>query len=484
LKSPEGLVRYRTLLLVLLIVTPFGCCSGLRSAPPHASGAGVPLVISDVTVIDVLAASAALAYRPHHTVVIEGSRIAALEPASSVRVPEGARVVRGQGRYLIPGLWDAHAHVSDAGEAALAAYIANGITSVRDLGARLTELRVWRERVARGTLVGPRLYMAGPNVEGAWWLDRVVELAKTDSLLRSFPFLEASPRYRLASAAHARQAVDSLRRLGVDMIKFRNVRGDEFHALATEAKRHRVPLVGHAPGGVSISEAADAGMASIEHMETVMLKLGDASEAQRRAQFAHLARKGTAITATMVTDVAYRQTPDATAYAVIADTANRIDPRRRFISRALLAAWKFGLDTKKFDGPNDWTASHRRQLADLRFAREAGVSILVGTDLGVSLIYPGFTVHDELQFLVEQGGLSPLEALRGATVYPARSLSVADSIGTIAPGMHADLVLLDADPLLAVRHTRVIGAVIRDGRYFDRGALHQLLADAETAARR
>ena len=97
----------------------------------------------------------------------------------------------------------------------------------------------------------------------------------------------------------------------------------------------------------------------------------------------------------------------------------------------MLTAWKFGLDTKKLDGPNDWAASHRRQLADLRLAREAGVSILVATDLGVSLIYPGFTVHEELRFLVEQGGLSPLEALRGATVYPARSLSVAGSVGTI-----------------------------------------------------
>jgi imidazolonepropionase-like amidohydrolase len=186
----------------------------------------------------------------------------------------------------------------------------------------------------------------------------------------------------------------------------------------------------------------------------------------------------------MVTDVAYRQTPDATAYAIIADTANRIDPRRRVISKTLLAAWKFGLDTKTLDGPNDWVASHGRQLADLRLAREAGVSILVGTDLGVSLIYPGFTVHEELRFLVEQGGLSPLEALRGATVHPARSLSVVDSVGTIDPRMQADLVLLDNDPLQSIRHTQAIRAVVLNGHYFDRDDLHQLLLDAEAAAQR
>ena len=472
-------------MLVLAVITPCGCHDSARIAiPSDASGANVTLVISDVTVIDVSAVSPSLTHRPHHTVALEGSRIAVVGPTSSFQIPEGARVISGQGLYLIPGLWDAHAHVSDAGEAALAAYVAHGVTSVRDLGARLTELRVWRERIGRGELTGPRVYMAGPNVEGAWWLDRVVELARTDSLLRSFPFLELSPRYRLASAAAAREAVESLRNLGVDMVKFRNLRADEFRALAMEAAEQRLPLVGHAPRGVSIAEAADAGMRSIEHMETVMLALGDAAEAQRRAQFAHLATKGTAITATMVTDVAYRQTSDATAYTIIADTANRVDPRRRVISKALLAAWKFGLDTKKLDGPNDWVASHHRQRADLRLAGEAGVSILVGTDLGVSLIYPGFSVHEELRFLVEHGGLSPLEALRGATVYPARSLSVADSVGTIDPRMRADLVLLNGDPLQSIRHTQAIRAVVVNGHYFDRDALDQLMVDAETAAQR
>ena len=166
------------------------------------------------------------------------------------------------------------------------------------------------------------------------------------------------------------------------------------------------------------------------------------------------------------------------------DVANRLDPRRRVIPKPLLAAWKFGLDSKKLDGPNDWEASHRRQLADLRLAREAGVPILVGTDLGVSLIYPGSTVHDELRMLVEQGGLSPLDALRGATVFPARSLSVADSVGTIGRQMQADLVLLDGDPLQSIRHTRAVRAVVVKGRYFDRDALNQLLVHAESAAER
>jgi imidazolonepropionase-like amidohydrolase len=419
---------------------------------------------------------------PDHTVLVRGGRIVSVAPSGQRRVPRRARVVNAAGGYLIPGLWDAHTHMTFAGERALPVYAAHGVTSVRDMGGRLPDLLALRERVAAGSLVGPALYLAGPNLEGAWWLDLVVRLAASDSVLRSFPFLEASPRYRIATPADARAAVDSLRRLGVDVIKFRNLRGDEFRALATEARLHGVPLVGHAPRDVSLSEAADLGMGSIEHMETVVFSLGDAPPAERSAQFAWLARRGTAITATLVTDVAYRQTPDSLAYSIVADTLNLIDPRRRFISPEMLAFWKFGLDLKKLEGPNDWAASHRRQLADLRLAHLAGVAILVGTDLGASLVYPGSSVHEEMRLLVEQGGMSPLEVLRGATLYPARTLGLGDSAGTIAVGRQADMVLLDSNPLEDIRNTQRIRAVVLDGRYLDRVELDDLLERAAAPA--
>jgi imidazolonepropionase-like amidohydrolase len=447
-----------------------------RPAPTH-------LAITHANVVDVESGR----LLPDRTVVVADGRIVSVSPARDARVPARARVVDARGGYLIPGLWDAHTHVTFAGERALPVYAAHGVTSIRDLGGRLPDLLALRGRVAAGALVGPALYVAGPNLEGAWWLDVVVRLAASDSILRSYPFLEASPRYRIATPADARAAVDSLRRLGVDVVKFRNLRGDEFRALAAEARRQGVPLAGHAPRDVALSEAADLGLGSIEHMETVMLRLGDASPAERSAQFAWLARRGTAITATLVTDVAYRQTPDSVAYAVIADTLNLIDPRRRFLSPELLAFWKFGLDLKKLEGPNDWAASHRRQLADLRLANEAGVPILVGTDLGASLVYPGSSVHEEMRLLVEQGGMSPMEVLRGATLYPARTLGLASSVGTIAVDRKADLVLLDANPLDDIRNTQRIRAVVLNGRYLDRAGLDGLLeprGGAEHANRR
>jgi imidazolonepropionase-like amidohydrolase len=454
-------------------------------AASTVAGAEDTLAITHATIVDVGAGDPAAAMRHDHTLLIVGARIVKMGPANYVDVPRAARVVDARGHYLIPGLWDAHSHVTRGGEPALSAYVANGVTTVRDLGGRLPELFAWRREIRAGTRVGPRLLVAGPNLEGAWWLDAVVEFLSSDSAFRSYRFLEESPRYRVAASAAAPLVVDSLLRLGVDLIKSRNLRGDEFRAIAAEARRRGVLLAGHAPIGVSIGEAAEAGLRSFEHSETVMLRLGDAPDSVRRTELARVARAGSAITPTLITDVAYRQTPDSVAYAVIADTSNGREPRRRYLTRELLAAWRFGLDTKRVEGPTtpeSWAASHRRQIADTRRAHEAGVPLLVGTDLGVSLVYPGFSVHEELRLLVDEVGLTPLEALRAATLGPARAMNMVDSLGLIAPGRVADLVLLDADPLRDIRNTTRIRAVAVGGLLLQRADLDRLLGDAAQLA--
>ena len=150
----------------------------------------------------------------------------------------------------------------------------------------------------------------------------------------------------------------------------------------------------------------------------------------------------------------------------------------------LFDAWTFGLESKRYDVPTDWTESHRRQVADVQRARAAGVPLLVGTDLGVSLVYPGFSVHEELALLVEEARLSPLEALRAATVNPARSMRVADRSGQIAAGQRADLVVLGANPLENIRSTTQILAVVLNGRFMARADLDAVLLTAERVAKR
>jgi imidazolonepropionase-like amidohydrolase len=341
----------------------------------------------------------------------------------------------------------------------------------------------WKRLIAEGKLLGPRLLVSGPAVEGAWWLDEAIEYVSQDTSTYLKQLFAMSPRYRLGSPAEARTAVDSLIRMGVDLIKFRNLRGDEVRALASAARQRGIPLVGHAPDGISLAEAADSGIRSIEHAETISERLKDLDQAARLAQFEAVARAGTALTPTLVMNVGFRLTSDSAVTAILGDTLDRLDPRRRYVPGSFLLAWRWALKDKRAAASVDWVASHRRQVEDLRLARQAGVPLLVGADAGDLLVYPGISVHEELALLVDQVGLSPLEALRGATIYPARNMGLADSIGRIATGQVADLLLLGADPLAEIRNTRRIEAVVLAGRPLLRQDLDSLLARAERWAR-
>jgi imidazolonepropionase-like amidohydrolase len=407
-----------------------------------------------------------------------------LGSSATIRVPRGAQVIDGRGRFLIPGLWDSHTHLTMFGDAALPLFVSQGVTSIRDMGGVPSKLEDWQEAVDRGERVGPRIFHAGSLIEGAWWLDRVGGAIAKVPELAYFPFLTVSPRLRLADAADAPAIVSQIKASGADVVKFRNLRDGEFRAVAAEARRQDMLLTGHSPRGIPPAEAAEAGMASIEHMETVTLALGNAPEAERTRQFERVAKAGTPITASMITDVAYRQTPDARAYAIIDDTRNLIDPRRRFLSPLALSAWRFGLDIKKLEGPGgDHSALHHRQIADLKLAKAAGVRILIGTDITVSLLFPGYSVHEEMAYLVNKAGLTPFEALRGATIYAADAMRAADS-GRIAAGQRADMLLLSADPLSRIEATSQIASVFLNGRHLSRSDLVALQEESAALAAR
>jgi imidazolonepropionase-like amidohydrolase len=466
-----------TVILVSSCILLSGCAMQRRSA------SAPPLAVTGVTLIDVRATSPEQARVAGRTVLVENGVITAVGASASMNLPPDTKVIDGRGKFLVPGLWDAHVHLGTFGESALPLLVAEGVTSVRDMGGDPSPLKTWRASIERRDVAGPQIFITGRIVEGAWWLDRIAKAAQTDPVLSAFPFLEIAPRERLSSASDAARAVSKVRSQGIDLIKFRNLRTDEFNAVAAEAKKAGLLLTGHSPRSTPPSQAAEAGMTSIEHMETVTLALGDKPDSERSKEFARMAAAGTGITATLITDVAYRQTPDARAFAIIEDTANRLDPRRRFLSGRALAAWRFGLDVKKLEAGSttDHAQLHQRQLSDLRLARAAGVPILIGTDLTVSLIYPGSSVYEEMRYLVAKGGLSPFEALKGATLYPAQAMQLANQ-GHVATGARADLVLLNRDPVLAVPDATSIDAVVLNGRLLKKRDLNRLREESARLA--
>ena len=418
---------------------------------------------------------------PGTTVVIRDGRIAQVARDASTAIPADAEVVDGTGRFLIPGLWDAHAHLTYVGECGLPLLVAHGVTSVRDLGGTMA-LRDWRERVGEREIVGPRIWMAGPNIEAKAWMDGAREhmapmLANTE--YASFDVFGISPRIEVASEQDARAAIDSIVALGMDVAKFRNLGGDEFLAFAAAARRHGLPLAGHGPRDIPLADAAEAGLASIEHADALTIRLGDLAPAELRSQLERIRDAGSMITPTLVSGTYHG---DEHVSAVMADTTGAVEPRQPFVSAGQLEMWGFMFATRGAGGPPDPDA-RRNEIAMVRAAHDAGVPVMAGTDLGILLTYPGSSVHEELEILVDEVGMTPAQAIAAATVNPARFLGADDQLGRIRPGYLADLLLLDADPIVDIRNTRAIAAVVWRGRLLDRDDLEGLRALARDAVR-
>ncbi|HEV8254817.1 MAG TPA: amidohydrolase family protein [Vicinamibacteria bacterium] len=414
------------------------------------------LTISDVTLIDGTGA----APRPHVTVRLEDGRIAWIGRAAEA--PAASASIDGAGRFLIPGLWDMHAHLTFAGDVACPTLVANGVTGVRDPGGDLAVVDWLRARIVEGMLAGPRIFRAGPFVDG------------------SKP--GAADRVVVDTPEAGRRAVALLKRQGVDFIKVHNGAPPEaYFAVLEEARRQGLQVVGHIPLEVDPLRAVEAGHGSIEHIVSLFegpfqqkVKAGRTQE-QAMAEFtdedaAALARamaaRGTWFDPTLI---AYRMRHSRLNAPAVDD------PRYKYASASLRAFWKFFSPLP--DTPDVRSRLDRaweRFLEITRIVRRERVRFLVGTDLGGVNIYPGFSVHEELQWLV-RAGFTPLEALTAATRNSAASLGRLQELGTVEVGKRADLVLLEADPLADIANTARIAAVVADGRPYTKLQIEAML---------
>lgn len=418
------------------------------------------LAFTHVTVIDGTSAEP----KPDFTVVIDGHRIIEIGPHQRVRIPKGAQVINSSGKFLIPGLWDMHVHFGKAGEALFPALIANGVTSVREMGGDGERAVALRERVKAGSLLGPRIRAAGLIFESPRFI-QIVERITGESF--------AGKRIGVATPDDARRAVEASVKMGADFLKIRtSASRASYLAIAAEAKRAGLPLVGHLPDGISAMEASDAGQRSIEHGWVMLDKIPDDKLKEIAAR---LIKNNTHIVPTLVAGRGYRETPDAEALAIIDDKSGLRDPRRKYVPQSLADFWQKQIDMKKVESKVDWEAVKQNNLQIFRALRKAGVKMMTGTDLGAPLCYPGFGLHDELELLVSGIGLTPAEALQSATRIPAEFMGLGASLGTVEKGKLADLVLLDANPLSDITNTRKIAAVVLDGRLLTKAELQTML---------
>jgi imidazolonepropionase-like amidohydrolase len=443
--------------------------AGVALAAAAASTvAAQAIAVTRVTVIDGTSSRP----RANQTVIVDGNRIVSVGPATSARIPAAARVVDGRGKFLVPGFWDMHVHTAiTGGRDLLALYVANGVTGVRDMAGTWDTLTTWRSEIANRQLVGPRIIASGPYLEGG-----------------DVPI----PHLTTRNAAEARVGVDSLVALKVDFIKVHSqLNAETFFAIARRARERGIVFAGHVPRVVGSAAASDSGQKSIEHLLaipapctradsialaprfTVQSALGRCSSESLAPLYRKFVRNGTYVTPTFTAQVEVAYWPTR---ALPGDSLARFLPRvvRDYVAE--IFPMPDSIPPNADSVGRAMLAKRMRQVAEMQ---RAGVRILTGTDAPLRNSPPGFGLHEEFTLLA-RGGMTPFQILRSATLEPARYLGMLDSAGTVSRGKLADLVLLDANPLVNINNTRRISAVIANGRLFA-GEDRELLLRGPTA---
>lgn len=449
----------------------------LRELVPAASQSG-PIVIDDVTLIDPRSGMAAA----RQAVIISGNRIAYAGPSAAAPPVHGARRIAGSGKYLMPGLWDAHVHTLKLSpQLHFPLMLANGVTSVRDMGDGCSwrgDLRcvpdapAWKTRIAQGTLLAPRLVAtASFHIESLG-----------DSVPLDGPAIDKE--------SHA--LVAALKARGDDFIKLQlDERADPavFQAMIRQAQALGMRSAGHLPFSVDLLDPLSAPMHSIEHDSSLLPQcaaLPAAFDGRNRSKAALLARvdekrcdavlaamagRGTAYVPTHIASTGQDWLLLSGAYADDARVAYVTAPQR-WLWRLYAGMAVAGTDAGH--GPVLEAYHRAAQRLTLR-AHAHAVPVLAGSDAMDPYVTHGFGLHDELLQLV-QAGLPPAEALRAATWTPARHFGLERDFGTVETGKVADMVLLDQNPLRDIRHARAIHALNFDGKVYPRQDLDAMLA--------
>jgi imidazolonepropionase-like amidohydrolase len=431
------------------------------------------VAISGGTVIDVRTG----AQHPTTTVLIDGERIATIN--AGLTAPESARVVDATGMWLVPGLIDMHAHTTGGGHKTLKErlhhlYLAYGVTTVRDTGGNLTLLRLLRDRIEGGLHTGPRIFFAGPLLDGA------------TPVWPAMSIMVETPE-------RARSAVQFLTSQGVDFIKVYNwVPEASLEVILDTAHALGRPVTGHVPRTLTMTRAIQLGMDCLEHIRITGRELLPPEVADRIDPLP-VARRETLLwerfqlesdpmsrLIRLVADSRVFFDPTLlvdSALSVDGDAIDAENPANADVPEDVREAFMHEERPPIFDisevSPESAQSGFRKRQRLVKMLHDAGARLLAGTDcFGLGKQLPGLGLQNELALLVESG-LSPLAALQAATVTAADALGQSDNLGSLEPGKLADIVVLEGDPLADIQNARRVRTVAKGGRVYDAAALRR-----------
>ena len=448
--SPNAPWRAHSLLCAAALAVALAGCSGEAAVEPAAAAITPdPDAIAFVGVNVVPMDSERVL--EGHTVVVQDGRISSVT-ADDAQVPEGARRIDGEGRWLMPGLAEMHGHVAgpddpDYAEDVLFLYVSNGVTTVRNMAGHASHLAL-RDRVEAGELVGPTLFAASP------WLT---------------PETAGTPEA-------ARQAVRDYQAAGFDLLKLGTIDAESYAAMAAAAHEIGMPFGGHIPAEVGLVAALDARQTSIDHYDRyVEFLVPDDFDTQSLepgffgSGWVHLAdreRIPEAIERTLAAGTWNVPTLSLVEHLASDTPAGEMIawPEMRYMPQRVREGW---VEAKhRFQARDDFQPDAARALVELRqeltrALHAAGAPIALGSDAPQFFNVPGFSIHHEMEMMAA-AGLTPYEVLATGTREPARYFGTPDAFGTVEPGRRADLILLGANPLDDVANVqRRIGVMVR-----------------------
>jgi Amidohydrolase family len=445
----------------------------------------VDILIKNVNIVDVETGAIML----NQDVAIRANRIERIFPHDANSV-EAKTVIAGKNQFLIPGLWDMHAHMMREKwyVSQMPLLRANGITGFREMWGDLEIAKSVRSQIEKDSLPYFRFVASGHILDG------------------EKPFWGGS--IPVKTEDRAIQIIDSLINEKVDFIKvYSFLTPKVFQAIANHCKEKNIPFAGHVPHRVWLSEASKAGMASMEHLYGFLIEACSNSDSAMALmqQSAIAFEKGNKTDRKRINHLFYSLVLENFAEEKLRETAKTLrtnntyivptlvtlrgeyftndssftnDPRLKFMSKETLDYWKETTENDiRVNTEVDWQHKRKRWEIERQIMRiliSEKVPIMAGTDADNPYAFPGFSLHDELALYVECG-MTTLEALRSATIIPIEFLGMTDSLGTVKEGKLADLVLLEANPLVDIKNTSKINAVIANGKLYDRDYIKTVL---------
>ena len=450
--------RIKSSFVIILLIVPFMSC---HRAVKH------DCLITNVNVVDVKTGE----ILKNKTVAIDSNRISAIY-GNEIISSDSTIVIDGKGKYLIPGLWDMHAHYKWNHIDTEPLIIANGITGVREMWGDMPEyVKVPKNKPQEG-VVSPDIYFAADFIDGN-------PPAFPGSLI-------------VTNSEEAVVAVNNQIAKKVDFLKVYSMLTEEaFMSIAKEAKKRNIPFAGHIPSTVSIYTAIEAGMASSEHLngflegcipqnknenppKSMEEFISRFSEKRFDSLCSVLAKSNMWLCPTLVVN---------RANCHLNDTTFTNDNRKSYLPGYVIEIWNQRLNSFTKSGMDNFTKSARiRYLFELSLIgkmNEKGVKLLAGTDCPNPYVFPGFSLHDELSLMVK-GGMPSLDVLRSSTINPAIFMNKKADFGSVEVGKVASLVLLNKNPLENIENTKTIETVIVRGKVYSRKTLDLMLEQAKS----